>query len=103
MSAVLAALSWIFIAIGSFFCIVGGLGLLRLPDFYTRSHAVGVTDTCGATLVLVGLMMQSPDGMVLIKLVTVMTFMLVTSPISSHAVTKAAWRSGLEMKGIDGD
>ena len=54
-----------------------------------------MTDTCGAGLVLIGLMFQVPDHMVLIKLVAVMVFLLVTSPISSHAVAKAAWRSGL--------
>ena len=98
---VLNVLSAICLALGCFFCLVGGIGLNRLPDFYTRGHAVGVTDTCGAGLVLIGLMFQAPDGMVLTKLLTVMTFLLVTSPISGHAVAKAAWRSGLEPKLVE--
>ena len=89
-------LSMICLSLGCFFSLVGGIGLLRLPDFYTRGHAVGVTDTCGAGLVFLGLMFQAPDHMVLIKLIAVIVFLLVTSPISSHAVAKAAWRSGLE-------
>ncbi|MFT5683938.1 MAG: multicomponent Na+:H+ antiporter subunit G [Myxococcota bacterium] len=93
---VLDILSGVFLALGCFFCIVGGVGLNRLPDFYTRGHAVGVTDTCGAGFVLIGLMFQAPDYLVLTKLIAVMVFLLVTSPISSHAVAKAAWRSGLE-------
>ena len=47
-------LSWIFIAAGSIFVLIGGLGLLRLPDFYTRIHAAGITDTMGAWLILIG-------------------------------------------------
>jgi multicomponent Na+:H+ antiporter subunit G len=94
-------LSVIFLSLGCFFCIVGGLGLNRLPDFYTRGHAVGVTDTCGAGLVLIGLMFQAPDYLVLTKLIAVMVFLLVTSPISSHAVAKAAWRSGLKPKLVE--
>ncbi len=98
---VLDILSAIFLALGGFFCVVGGIGLNRLPDFYTRGHAVGVTDTCGAGFVLLGLMFQAPDYLVLTKLIAVMVFLLVTSPISGHAVAKAAWRSGLQPKMVE--
>ena len=98
MTLALDILSGLLLAGGSFFCLVGGVGLNRFPDFYTRSHAVGVTDTMGAGLILAGLMLQTlaPFQLfVLVKLVTVMVFLLVTSPISGHAVTRAAWQSGL--------
>ena len=49
-------LSWIFIVAGSIFVLIGGVGLIRLPDFYTRIHAAGITDTMGAWLILIGLM-----------------------------------------------
>ena len=68
---VLDVLSGVFLSLGCFFCVVGGVGLIRLPDFYTRGHAVGVTDTCGASFVLIGLMFQVPDSMTLIKLAAV--------------------------------
>lgn len=95
LALVFDGISWVFLLIGSFFCIVGGVGLNRLPDFYSRGHAVGVTDTMGAGMVMIGLMFQATDPLVLIKLVAVLVFLLVTSPISSHAVARAAWRSGL--------
>ncbi|MDG1478347.1 MAG: monovalent cation/H(+) antiporter subunit G [Myxococcota bacterium] len=98
---VLDILSAVFLSLGCFFCVVGGIGLNRLPDFYTRSHAVGVTDTCGAGFVLVGLMFQVSDHLVLTKLIAVMVFLLVTSPISSHAVAMAAWRSGIQPKLVE--
>lgn len=106
---ILDIISAVLLALGGFFCIVGGIGLNRLPDFYSRGHAVGVTDTCGAGLVLIGLMFQVPDHLVLIKLGAILVFLLVTSPISGHAVAKAAWRSGLRpepvtvLDGIDLD
>ena len=52
-------LSLVLLAGGSFFCVVGAIGLLRLPDFYTRLHGAGIIDTLGAGLILVGLMMQA--------------------------------------------
>ena len=51
--------SWGLLLAGSFFCIVGGIGLIRLPDFFARIHGAGITDTLGASLVLAGLMVQA--------------------------------------------
>ena len=50
--------SWICLVVGSLFAIIGGIGIVRLPDFYSRMHGAGITDTMGAGLVLVGLMFQ---------------------------------------------
>ena len=52
---------WILLVLGSFFCFVGALGLIRLPDFYSRVHAAGVVDSLGAILILLGLMTQTQD------------------------------------------
>ncbi len=84
-------LSWIAILLGGFFLISGGVGLLRFPDFFTRMHAAGVTDTLGAGLVLLGLMFQT-DGqwLVLFKLLFILLFILITSPTATHALAKAA-------------
>ena len=89
-------LSWICLILGSIFCIIGGLGLLRLPDFYSRMHGGGVTDTLGASLVLVGLMLQGGLTEVTVKLVMILVVLLITSPTSTHAVGKAAFTSGLK-------
>ena len=105
MTLAVQILSGALLAAGCFFSLVGAIGLNRLPDFYTRSHACGMTDTMGAGLILAGLMVYALYPLqiaVLIKLVAVLIFLLVTSPISSHAVTRAAWQSGL-MPRLAGD
>ncbi len=88
--------SWVVLMAGCFFCIVGGIGIVRLPDFYTRTHAASITDTMGAGLVLLGLMLQA-DGewLVISKLVFVALFLFVTSPTSGHALVKAAFAEGV--------
>lgn len=59
MDSIIHYASWFLLSTGAFFCAVGGLGILRLPDFYSRQHAAGITDTLGSSLVLIGLMLQS--------------------------------------------
>ena len=89
-------LSWIFIVAGSVFVIIGGIGLLRLPDFYTRIHAAGITDTLGAWLILLGLMVHEGFSLNAAKLATLLFFLLATSPLGSHALAKAAFLRGLD-------
>lgn len=95
MDFLLNAASAICLLIGSFLCISGGLGILRLPDFYTRVHAVGVTDSLAAGMILVGLMLLSPDAFVVFKLLMVLLMTLFISPTASHALTKTAINHGL--------
>lgn len=87
--------SWICLVIGSLFCLIGGIGMLRMPDFYTRGHAAGVTDTLGAGLILLGLMFQAGLDLVTVKLAMVLFFLYVTSPTSTHALFKSAYAGGL--------
>ena len=89
-------LSWLFLVSGSVFIIIGGLGLLRLPDFYTRIHAASITDTVGAWLVLIGLMLQAGLNLVMVKLLLILVFLLLTSPLASHALAKAAFLRGVK-------
>jgi multicomponent Na+:H+ antiporter subunit G len=98
VSAALVAevLSWTFLMAGSIFLLVGGLGLIRLPDFYTRIHAAGITDTMGAWLVLIGLMFSAGWTLISVKLLMLLFFLAVTSPLASHALAKAAFLRGLE-------
>jgi len=84
-------LSWVFIITGSTFVIIGGIGLLRLPDFYARIHAAGITDTMGAWLILIGLMFQAGWTLVTAKLLFLLFFLVATSPLASHALAKAAF------------
>lgn len=88
-------LTWSFVAAGSLFLVVGGIGILRLPDFYSRIHPAGITDTMGAWLVLVGLMFASGSWLVTVKLVLLLVFLAITSPLAGHALAKAAYMRGL--------
>ncbi len=83
---------------GVFFVIAGAIGVIRMPDFYTRMHAAGVTDTLGAELILLGLIVQSGFSQTSIKLVFIAFFLFLTSPTATHAVVGAAWQSGLKPK-----
>ncbi|MEM8935354.1 MAG: monovalent cation/H(+) antiporter subunit G [Pseudomonadota bacterium] len=91
---ILDVLSWIFILVGGGGVVVGALGLVRFPDFYTRLHAAGVTDTAGAELIIIGLIFQSPHWLVTVKLLLIGAFLGLTSPVATHAVAHAAWMVG---------
>jgi multicomponent Na+:H+ antiporter subunit G len=95
MALVLDVLSWIAILGGLFFMVVGAIGMLRMPDLFTRMHAAGMTDTVGAGLLILGMCFQAGLGLVLVRLVLVYTFLVFTSPISSLAVARAALASGV--------
>lgn len=88
--------SAIIIAIGLFFVVVGAIGVVRLPDFYTRLHGAGVTDTLGAELVLLGLIIRSPDVLTALKLGVIVIFLFITSPTSTHALANAAYTAGVK-------
>ncbi len=96
MDTVLDVLSWIFLLGGAIFLLVGAIGALRFPDFYTRLHAVSVCDTMGAGLVLVGLMLQGGLSLVTVKLLLMFYFMMFTGPTAVHALAEAAMQSKLK-------
>ena len=87
--------SWALLLGGSFFLVIGAIGVLRMPDVYTRSHAAGITDTMGAMLILFGLMIQGGFTLITVKLALILLFLLFTSPAASHALGNTAWSSGL--------
>ncbi len=96
METLLDILSWICLLAGVGFAIVAGLGLLRLPDLFSRMHAAGIGDTLAAGLILAGLMLQAGWSLNLIKLVLILIFILFTSPTATHALAKAALHGGLK-------
>ena len=87
--------SWMLLAAGGLSCIVGGVGLLRMPDFYMRVHAASLCDNVGALLVLAGLALQSGLSLVTVKLFVVAALILMTSPVATHALVRAALGRGL--------
>ena len=96
MATVLDVLSWICLLGGAVFLLVGAIGLLRFPDFYTRLHAVSVCDTLGAGLVLIGLMLQGGLSLVTVKLLLIFYFMLFSGPTAVHALAEAAFQGKLK-------
>ncbi|MEM6414978.1 MAG: monovalent cation/H(+) antiporter subunit G [Pseudomonadota bacterium] len=84
-------LSTILFIIGGGAIAVGALGIVRFPDFYTRLHAAGVTDTAGAELILIAMMLQAPSWLIVAKLLFISFFLFLTSPVATHAVAHAAY------------
>jgi len=95
MEFIVDMISALCLLLGSFLCLSGGVGIIRFPDFYTRMHAVGVTDTLAAAMILIGLMLQNPEVLVLLKLWMILAMTLFISPTASHALAKAALRNNL--------
>lgn len=94
-------LSWILIVLGSFFAIVGALGSVRFPDFWSRLHAVSVTDSGGMILLIAGMCLQAGLGLITVKLIFIGIFLFVTGPAATHAVANAALVSGLRPPQLD--
>ncbi len=84
------------LVVGSAFAVIGGLGLVRLPDFFTRIHGAGITDTLGAGLILFGLMLQGGLTLITVKLLLIWFFLFLTTPTSTHALAKSALTHGLD-------
>jgi multicomponent Na+:H+ antiporter subunit G len=87
----------IFLFGGAVFLLVSCVGLLRLPDFYTRAHAVGKAETLGSMLILVGLALYNGAVVSSAKLLLILVIIAVTNPTATHALTRAAIRSGLKI------
>lgn len=95
-------LSWALMLAGGFAVVTGAIGLVRFPDFFTRLHAAGVTDTAGAELIILGMMLQSPTWLHVAKLAFIGAFLFLTSPVATHAIAHAAWMTGFKpMQGPD--
>ena len=103
MDMIFDILSWFFILMGSAFVLIGAIGVIRLPEVFTRSHAAGMVDTFGTALILLGLMFQAGGfNLVLVKLVMIGFFLFFTSPVSSHALVRAALADGAKPLADDG-
>lgn len=96
MSILLDWTSGISLLVGGLFCLVGGIGLLRMPDFFTRMHAASVTETLGVGLVLLGLLLQAGWTLVAVKLLMVGLLVFFVSPTASHALARAALLRGVK-------
>lgn len=90
--------SSVLLAAGGFFCIVGAVGMLRMPDFYTRAHAASVIETLGAGLILAGLAIDAGFTLATAKLAAVGLLIFFASPTATHALAKAAYERGIRAR-----
>lgn len=95
MSLILDILSWIFLCAGGFFCITAGVGIIRMPDFYTRAHAGSILDSMGAGLILFGLLLQAPTYLVAVKLLFTFFFLMITGLAAIHALAQSVNVAGV--------
>ena len=89
------------IVVGLFFLLVAALGMVRLPDVYTRSHAVGMTDSLGAFFLLTGLAANQSDFTNMLRILVVLAILYLLNPVIGHATVRAALRSGVKPWGED--
>lgn len=99
MEFVAFVISGLLVLSGCVLMLVGGLGLLRMPDLYTRLHSASVTDTGAVIIIIAGLFVQAVfiygNAMAAIKLFLILFFTLFTAPTASHALAKTALLGGL--------
>jgi multicomponent Na+:H+ antiporter subunit G len=81
---------------GSFFIVVGAIGVVRMPDVYTRMHAASVTDTLGAGLLFAGLMVQAGLSLVALKLGFILVLFFFIGPVATHALAQAALHAAVK-------
>jgi multicomponent Na+:H+ antiporter subunit G len=101
MSSALDVASWALLVAGGAFCLIGAVGILRMPDFYTRVHAASVTDVVGSFAILLGLALQAGASLVTVKLAFIALLIFFTSPAATHALVKAALERGVKPMGAE--
>ena len=89
-------ISIVFMSAGLFFLIVAAIGVVRLPDVFSRSHAVSLTDSLGAFLMLIGIAFHEGLDKNTLKILVVLTLLYILNPVITHATVRAALRSGLK-------
>jgi len=96
MALIVDLLSWSLLSVGGIFILIGGIGVVRLPEFYTRMHAASLTDSIGTILILVGIILQAGVSLAAFKLMAILVFMLLTGPTATYALANAALMSGFK-------
>jgi len=90
MTLAVDILSWALIALGSFFIIVGAIGIVRMPDLFTRMHSAGIIDTAGAGFLGLGMILQAGPSLITLRLLFILALFFFTSPVVTHALAQAA-------------
>ncbi len=92
----MSVIAIVLILVGLFFLVVAAIGMVRLPDVFARSHALSLTDSLGAFLILAGLAVYQGFSMNLLKILVVLALIYLINPVIAHATIRAAFRSGLK-------
>lgn len=87
-------LAALLIVIGAGFSVIAAIGVLRLPDLYTRLHAASKAGATGAGLIFLAVAIASLDGAVILRALLGVLFLLLSTPLSAHLLARAAYRSG---------
>jgi len=95
MELLIDFISSVLLILGVFLGISGAIGLFRFPDFYTRMHAAGITDTLCTACIIGGLVLQAGFNLIAVKLIFILLFTWYSSPAAGHALIKAAYKTGL--------
>ncbi len=98
-----SVLTIFFVVLGIFFLLLGSIGIIRLPDFYSRTHATSKSDTLGMMLIIIGLILFEGLTINSGKLFLVLLFILLANPIGAHALARAAYNSGLSPRFLDNE
>ena len=96
MTLIVEIASWILVLLGSFFTVVGALGLLRMPEIFTRMHAASVTDTLGVGFLILGMGLQAGLTLVSLKLFFLLLLFIFTAPVVTHALAQACLHERIE-------
>lgn len=96
MDAVFHILSWALLAGGGFFCVVGAVGIIRMPDAFTRLHAASVIDTLGVGMIIAGLMVESGLTLTTARLAIILALVFFTSPVAGHAIARSMRHRNVE-------
>jgi multicomponent Na+:H+ antiporter subunit G len=95
VSVLIDVVSVALLFVGVAFLLGGTVGLVRLPDLYTRAHAASKCDSAGAGSILLALVLQGGLAFGDLKLVLLMLLVLVSGPTTAHALARAGYRTGL--------
>lgn len=103
MTEIQIAISILLVTVGILFMFVGSVGILRLPDFYSRTHSVSKSDTLGIIFVILGLVVYEGPTQSSLKLILIVLFIALSNPVGTHALARAAFKKGLNPFFTDDD
>jgi multicomponent Na+:H+ antiporter subunit G len=89
-------LAALLLLVGSVFSLLAAIGIVRLPDLYTRMHAASKAGSVGAGFIFLSIMVGSFDGPIILRAIIGLIFLLLTTPVSAHLLARAAYMTGLK-------